>query len=92
MIYRFVGLCKALSLILCQGIIQTSAELLQIGPIETKLKWKLTQIYLFFIPENTFENGVCKMAAIYLSLSVLIEMGTILQSQSPPCNLWIVWL
>ena len=53
---------NVLSPIQRQAIMWTNAGVLSIGPCE--LQWNSNQNTKFFIPENAFENMICKMAAI----------------------------
>ena len=53
------------------AIIWTKAGILLIGSLGKKLQWNLNRNSYILSQENTFENVIWKMAAIFLNLSVL---------------------
>ena len=58
---------NGLSPVRCQAITWTSADLLSIGPtLGNKFKWNSNENRKLFIHENTFENVICKIAAILI--------------------------
>ena len=55
-----------------QAIVWSTADLFVVDWIAVvKLQWHLSKHLKHFIQENTFENVVCEMAAICVSLNVL---------------------
>ena len=54
-----------------------------IGPLRNKLQWNFNRNSYIFIPENAFENVVCKMAAIFFQLQyvkvIKLEVQTIVK-------------
>ena len=47
-----------------QAIIWTNDGILLIGPLVANFSEILVELYIYFIPENAFENVLCKTGAI----------------------------
>ena len=61
-----IGSDNGFSLLRCQAIIWTSAELLAIEPLETKISEIFNRNIKRFIQENAFESIVCEKGGYFV--------------------------